>query len=162
MKCSCCGKKLDDDNDVIDEKGCKYIPADIKASNYALTGRLTIGSGKNTSVFILSVPSPKIGTGKPPRPFCPACFLKKMRRAVTILESELEGKDLETMDDNDDEQPQAEQPKKKPEIIVPSAEEIKRDYPDWVKLVTKTNNGVPLEDEDLREIFRMQRKIGAV
>ncbi len=156
MKCCCCGKPLDDDNDVIDERGCKYIPADIKASNYALTGRLTIGHGKNACIIILSVPSTKMGHGKPPRPFCPACFLKKLRRAVAVMEDTLEGKDFEEMAEQDE---QEEQKPQEPEVV-----------PDvtWIKVKTHIFEDLCLDlpkpptDEQIVEEWKRRHAIGLI
>lgn len=160
MKCHGCGKKLNEE-DAIDEKGCKYMPADMKASNYAYIGRISVGHGLQAFYLTGSIPSPRYGNGKPPRPYCPSCFLKKLKRAVVALENALENKCIDPDDTPEAEQEPEEQPKK-PEIVVPPAEEIKRDYPEWVARVTKAHHGVPLEGESLREIFRMQRRSGCV
>lgn len=158
MKCYGCGKKLNDDEDVIEEKGCKYIPADMKASNYAFIGRLNVGYGQQAFYLTGSVPSPKYGNGKPPRPYCPACFLKKLRRAVVVLENALENKGIKV----DDDAPEADQKPEEPKAPEITAEDVRRDYPEWCAKLKAAANGREVDDGTLLEIFLKHRKHGMV
>lgn len=158
MKCFCCGKKLSNDNSIIDEKGFHYLPADIKASNYALTGRAGVGHGEQAFYIIISVHSPKFGQGKPPRPYCPACFLKKLRRAVVAMENALENKGIKV----DDDAPEANQKPEEPKAPEITAEEVRRDYPEWCAKLKAAANGREVDDGTLLEIFLKHRKHGMV
>ncbi len=156
MKCCCCGKTLDNDNDVIDEKGCHYIPAVMRGNKDAYIGRVAIGHGKNVVYFTGAIPSPKYGAGKPPRPFCPACFLKKLRRAVAVMEDTLEGKDFEEMAEQDE---QEEQKPQEPEVV-----------PDvtWIKVKTHIFEDLCLDlpkpptDEQIVEEWKRRHAIGLI
>lgn len=91
-KCHFCSKPLDDDS-IIETKGCYYMPADLKASNYSLVGRLSFGRGNQAFNLVGSVKSNTFYKGKLPKPICPSCFLSKLKRAVVALETALEGKE---------------------------------------------------------------------
>ncbi len=158
-KCFICGEELHS----ISKRGLEYsVVLQNAKGSYHLCGRMK-WNDKWSMLLSEQEDNPRIYSR--PHPLCPACFLKKLRRAVVALETALECQDVAALEEDDQkqeqEQEQDEQPKKQ-DIDVPSAEEIRKKYPEFVQKVIVGNNGKPPSDDLLQTVFKQMHRAGYV
>ena len=176
VKCVKCGAVLKQYNDK--KTGWYFYPNlqtgfPRKRSNYTFKYRMVCnaryGNRKHRMVCI------SMDTDKYNAALCIDCYIQELKKALYAAE-DLAGKihnDIEPQDDeteiseqeiedseDNDEEPQDEQPKKQ-NIDVPSAEEIRKQYPEWVKRVIEIN-GKDISDSTLQDVFKMARRNGYV
>ena len=93
-----------------------------------------------------------------PHPICPDCFKKKLKRFIVAMEIALENKGIKV----DDDAPEADQKPEEPKAPEITAEEVRRDYPEWCAKLKAAANGREVDDGTLLEIFLKHRKHGMV
>lgn len=151
-KCHICGKELHD----ITKKGFEYSPLFKNAAgNYHLCGRMKLDDGLG---IMLSKQDDYSKSYSKAFPVCAECFKKKLKRFIVAMEIALENKGIKV----DDDAPEADQKPEEPKAPEITAEEVRRDYPEWCAKLKAANKDREVDDGTLLEIFLKHRKHGMV